>query len=129
MKKYEDAIREYLTERGWEDLRPGDLAKSISIESAELLEIFQWSNQTASEVRADTDKLELIKKELADVMLYCLDMSVVLGLDTGEIVLSKLEKVKQKYPAELFIDRDKSKDSGTEDIYWQIKKEYRAKGE
>lgn len=129
MKKYEDAIREYLTERGWEDLRPGDLAKSISIESAELLEIFQWSNQTASEVQADTDKLELIKKELADVMLYCLDMSVVLGLDTGEIVLSKLEKVKQKYPAELFIDRDKSKDSGTEDIYWQIKKEYRAKGE
>lgn len=129
MKKYEDAIREYLTERGWDDLRPGDLAKSISIESAELLELFQWSNQTASEVQADTDKLELIKKELADVMLYCLDMSVVLGFDTGEIVLSKLEKVKQKYPAELFINRDKSKDPGTEDIYWQIKKEHRAKGE
>ena len=129
MKKYEDIVREYLAERGWDDLRPGDLAKSISIESAELLELFQWSNQTASEVRADSEKLELIKKELADVMLYCLDMSVVLGLDTGEIVLSKLEKIKQKYPAELFVNRDASKDPGTEDIYWQIKKEHRMKGE
>jgi dCTP diphosphatase len=129
MKKYEDAVREYLVERNWDKLRPGDLAKSISIEASELLELFQWTNQSLEEVKADTVKLEDIKKELADVLLYCLDMSVLLGLDTGKIILDKLEKVKEKYPAHLFKDRDPAQDAGSENIYWQIKKESRMKGE
>lgn len=129
MKKYEEAIKEYLVERGWDNLRPGDLAKSVSIESSELLEIFQWTNPTLEEVRNDPEKIEAIKKELADVLLYCFDMSVLLGFDTGEIMLNKLAKVKEKYPAHLFKDRDRSVDAGSEDIYWKIKKEHRMKGE
>lgn len=129
MKKYEKQIREYLMERGWDNLRPGDIAKSISIESAELLELFQWTNQTLEEVKNDKEKLEKIKKELADVLTYCFDMSVLLGFDTGKILLEKLEKVKEKYPAHLFKDRDKNVDAGSEDIYWKIKKEHRMKGE
>ncbi|MDB4991985.1 MAG: hypothetical protein JWL75_230 [Parcubacteria group bacterium] len=129
MKKYEDEIRAYLVERKWDQLRPGDLAKSISIEAAELLELFQWTNQTLEEVKADPEKLEKIKGELADVLIYCFDMSVLLGLDTGELMLQKLEKAKKKYPAELFKDRDPSKDAGSEDAYWKIKKESRMKGE
>ncbi len=129
MKEYENLIRTYLEERGWDQLRPGDLAKSISIESAELLELFQWSNPSLEEVTADPEKLEAIKKELADVLIYCLDMSVLLGLDTGEIILKKLEKVREKYPVELFKDREAGKDAGSEDAYWQIKKESRMKGE
>jgi hypothetical protein len=42
MKNIESAIHKFLVERGWDKLRPSDLAKSISIEAAELLEIFQW---------------------------------------------------------------------------------------
>ncbi len=128
MKKYEAEIRKYLKERKWDNLRPGDLAKSISIESAELLELFQWSNPTLNEVKIDAEKLEQIKGELADVLMYCLDMSVLLGLDTGKILLDKIEKVKAKYPAHLFKSRDKTKDAGSEDIYWKIKKEHRMKG-
>ena len=41
MKKYEKTIKKYLKERGWDNLRPSDVAKSISIEAAELLELFQ----------------------------------------------------------------------------------------
>ena len=129
MKKYEKIIKGYLVERNWDNLRPADVAKSISIESAELLELFQWTNQSLKDVKKDKEKIELIKKELADVLVYCFDMSVLLGFDTGKIILNKLEKVKQKYPAHLFKNRDKSTDAGSEDIYWKIKKEHRMRGE
>ena len=51
MKKYEKAIKLYLVERGWDELSPADLAKSISIEASELFERFQWTNPTIAEVK------------------------------------------------------------------------------
>lgn len=129
MKKYEKHIREYLEERGWDNLRPADVAKSISIEAAELLELFQWTNQSLADIRKDKVKVEAIKKELADVLTYCFDMSVLLELDTGKILLDKLEKIKKKYPAHLFKNKDEHIDAGSEEIYWKIKKEHRMKGE
>ena len=129
MKKYEKKIRQYLEERNWHKLRPGDLAKSISIESAELLELFQWTNQSLDEVKKDKEKMEQIKKELADVLTYCFDLSVLLEFDTGKIVLDKLEKIKAKYPAHLFKGRGEEIEPGSEEIYWKIKKEHRMKGE
>lgn len=129
MEKYEDLIRTYLVERDWDQLRPADLAKSISIEAAELLEIFQWSHQTLAEVETDAAKMESVKKELADVLIYCLEMSVLLKLDTGAIVERKLELAKEKYPAHLFKNRDTSKEPGTEDLYLKIKRESRMRGD
>lgn len=128
MKKYEQHIKKYLVERGWDNLRPADLAKSISIESAELLELFQWTNQSLEEVKKDKEKIEMIKKELADVLNYCFDMSVLLGFNTEKILRDKLKKVKEKYPAHLFKSRDKGVDAGSEELYWKIKKEHRMKG-
>ncbi len=81
------------------------------------------------EVKKDKVKMEQIKKELADVLTYCFDMSVLLGFDTGKILLDELEKVKLKYPAHLFKDRDNKVDAGSEEVYWKIKKEHRMKGE
>lgn len=129
MKKYEKYVKKCLKERGWDDLRPCDLAKSISIEAAELLELFQWTNQSLSEVKKDKEKMEMIKKELADVMNYCFDMSVLLDFNTEKILLEKLKKVKRKYPVHLFKNRPKHVDAGSERIYWKIKKEHRLKGE
>jgi len=127
MKKYENEVRKYLKERDWDNLRPADVAKSISIESSELLEIFQWTNQELSDVKKDKEKIGEIKKELADVLIYCFNMGVLLDFDMGKIFLSKLEKVKQKYPAHLFKNRDKKADSDLKSIYWKIKKEHRNK--
>ena len=71
---------------------PSNLAKSIAIEAAELLECFQWS---------DTDyNLEHVKEELADVIVYCQDMLDRLGLDADEIVNAKMDKNEAKYPVE-----------------------------
>ena len=71
------------------------------IEGAELLEHFQWENRELGEVKLDLAKVEGVKKELADVLIYALEMSVLLGLNTREIINAKLDHVAKKYPAEL----------------------------
>lgn len=126
MKKVEKAVLHYLQERGWDNLRPSDLAKSISIEAAELLEIFQWTSMSLEDTKKDPAKMEALKKELADVFLYAFDMAVLLGVDTEQIILEKLEHVKKKYPAHLM--KNRKKEPGTEDAYLKIKKQYRMKG-
>ena len=86
-------IRKFTEDRDWDQFHsPANLAKSISIEAAELLECFQWSE-------TDYD-LEHVKEELADVIVYCQDMLDKLGLDVDEIVNSKMDKNEAKYPVE-----------------------------
>ena len=84
-------------ERNWKQFHnPKDLAISISLEAAELLEVFQWSG---TDVTAD-GKTEKIKEELADVFLYSLLMADALDLDVAEIITAKLETNKKKYPVD-----------------------------
>lgn len=88
-----DRIRKFTSDRDWEQFHsPENLAKSISIEAAELLECFQWSGTVYD--------LEHVKEELADVLVYCRNMLDTLGLDEDEIVNSKMEKNEKKYPVE-----------------------------
>lgn len=92
MKKAIQEIRKFNKEREWEVFHtPENLAKSISIEAGELLECFQWNN--------DYNK-QNVCEELADVINYCILMADVLDVDLEEIVLSKLEKNKEKYPVD-----------------------------
>lgn len=101
-----DSIKELLENivafrdaRNWKQFHnPKDLAISISLEAAELLEVFQWSG---SDTEADSEKkMTKIKEELADVLIYSLLMGNDLGLDISEIVNKKLEENNRKYPAE-----------------------------
>ena len=92
-----DQILKFRDDRDWKQFHnPKDLAISISLESAELLEIFQWS---AEDVTC-SDKIEKIKEELADVVNYCVLMADACGLDLDEIVQEKLKKNNKKYPVE-----------------------------
>ena len=85
-------LRSFVAERDWKQFHtPENLAKSISIEAAELLELFQWGSD------ADESK---IKEELADVLTYCILLADQFGLDPYELVIQKLEKTKEKYPVE-----------------------------
>ena len=88
-----ERIRRFTTDRDWDQFHsPGNLAKSIAIESAELLECFQWS---------DTDyDLQHVREELADVMIYCQDMLDKLGLDADDIINMKMTMNEAKYPVE-----------------------------
>ena len=85
-------IKEFNEERNWDQFHsPENLAKSISIEAAELLECFQWNN--------NFNKDEVCE-ELADVFTYCIMMADKLGVDPKEVVLKKLDKTRKKYPVD-----------------------------
>ena len=61
--------------RGWDKTAPADQAKSIMIEGAELLEHFQWKNFTVAEIKKDKEKYEGIQSEVADVLIYAIDLA------------------------------------------------------
>ena len=85
-------LRAFSDERDWDQFHtPENLAKSISIEAAELLECFQWSS--------DGDP-HAVKEELADVLTYCYFLAMKVGLEPDQIVLEKLAVTAQKYPVE-----------------------------
>lgn len=116
----EKVVYKHLKDRAWDNLRPADLAKSIMIEGAELLEHFQWENLSLEEVKSNKKRIKEIQAELADVLIYCIEMSVLLGFDTEKIIRAKLAKAQRKYPAKLM--RQRSGEPGTEKAYWKIKK-------
>lgn len=123
LEELEKTIYKYLKGRGWQNLRPSDLAKSIAIESGELLELFQWENLSLKEVKKDNKKVQEIQNELADVLIYALDMAVLLGVDTEKVIRKKLADIKRKYPAKLM--KKGRQGTGADSEYWRIKKEYR----
>ena len=88
-----DRIRKFTEDRDWDQFHsPANLAKSIVIEAAELLECFQWSDEKYD--------LQHIKEELADVMVYSQNLLDKLGLDVDEIVNMKMTMNEKKYPVE-----------------------------
>ena len=92
MEKVQKEIEIFNQERDWDQFHsPENLAKSISIEAAELLEHFQWGKEYDIDEVAD---------ELADVFNYCILMAIELDLDINEIVLNKIKKNAIKYPVE-----------------------------
>ncbi|GGF83987.1 nucleotide pyrophosphohydrolase [Paenibacillus aceti] len=96
----EELIRKVLAfrqNRNWEQFHnPKDLAISISIESSELLENFQWkSPEEALDLKKDN-----IADELADVLIYSIYMAETLNISIEELILNKLKKNEVKYPVE-----------------------------
>ena len=87
-----EALERFVRDRDWAQFHSeANLAKSISIEAAELLECYQW--------RDEGDRADVVA-ELADVLTYCYLLAAKLGVGTDQIVLDKLEQTKAKYPIE-----------------------------
>ena len=90
-------ILKFRDDRDWKQFHnPKDLAISISLEAAELLEVFQWSGADVS----NEGKQDKIKEELADVVNYCVLMADACELDLDEIVQEKIKINERKYPVE-----------------------------
>ncbi len=88
-----DRIRKFTEDRDWDQFHsPANIAKSIVIEAAELLECFQWSEEEYD--------LQHVKEELADVIVYSQNLLDKLGLDVDEIVNMKMSQNEAKYPVE-----------------------------
>jgi NTP pyrophosphatase (non-canonical NTP hydrolase) len=99
LKKLVIAFRD---ERDWKKYHnPKDLAVSMSIEAAELLELFQW--KTADEIKEvlkSNEKYQKVCEELADIIVYCIDLADAINADISEIVKKKIEQNEKKYPVE-----------------------------
>ena len=90
-----DKITAFRDDRDWKQYHNGkDLAISISLEANELLEIFQWSKDDCNRI----ERIENIKEELADVLIYAVMMSDYYNLNLDEIIDAKLMKNLNKYP-------------------------------
>lgn len=93
-------IRKFRDERDWKQFHnPKDLSISIVLEASELLEHFQWKDLKEVENKVKTDQ-ESIEEEMADIYIYLLELSDVLGLDLIKAAEKKLEKNAEKYPVE-----------------------------
>lgn len=90
-------VLRFRDDRDWRQFHtPKDLAISLSLEAAELLEVFQWSGGDLN----CTDKNAHLQEELADVLSYCILLADVCGLDLDEILNAKITRNEAKYPVE-----------------------------
>jgi dCTP diphosphatase len=93
-------LREFAAARGWEQFHsPKNLASALAVEAAELLEHFQWLTEDQSR-RLDAAKTQAVGQEIADVLLYLLQLADKLGLDVAQEARKKLVLNALKYPVD-----------------------------
>ena len=96
--KIQKKLRQFAKERDWEKFHKlKNLAISISLESSELLEIFQWQNENTTFWK-DKKIIQMIEEEIADVMLYLLRFADIAKIDIQKICEQKIRKNKKKDP-------------------------------
>jgi len=90
--------REFAKERDWEQFHsPKNLASALIVEAGELVEHFQWMTEEQSRALGP-EKLEAVGSEIADVLLYLVQLSNVLGIDPVKAAQAKIQINAQKYP-------------------------------
>jgi NTP pyrophosphatase (non-canonical NTP hydrolase) len=88
-----DIIRKFRDDRNWSQFHTGgNLAKSLSIEASEVLQLFQWKDEC--------DSIDDLRDEVADVMIYALLLCERYDFNPEEIIKNKITKNEKKYPIE-----------------------------
>jgi NTP pyrophosphatase (non-canonical NTP hydrolase) len=100
-------VNDFVAERDWHQFHaPKNLAMSLAIEAAELMEHFQWiSAEQSRAVAGQPETLAAVGEELADVLCYALAMANELGLDLSTAIRHKMVKNAAKYPADEYRGR------------------------
>lgn len=107
-------VATFVEERDWNQFHaPKNLAMSLAIEAAELMEHFQWISADASRQLADdATKITPIGEEMADVLCYLLALANELDVDLSDAVADKMIKNAAKYPADEYRGRYGADDEG-----------------
>jgi len=93
------AARQFADERDWRKYHsPKNLAMALSVEAAELVEIFQWSTEDESRAIMDTDEADHVRQELADITIYLVQLCNAMNIDLDAAVEAKLAMNARKYP-------------------------------
>jgi dCTP diphosphatase len=115
IQELKDLIAKFSDERDWgRHHTPKNLAVSICIEAAELLEHFQWEEY-------QQDDKQKMADELADILMYAFNFANVMDIDVATAYRQKLERAEKKYPTELFNTERVGKDD-----FHAIKQRYRS---
>lgn len=100
IQRLQGAQRQFAADRDWEQFHsPKNLAAALSVEAAELLEIFQWLSEDQS-AALTPKQLSAAREEIADVFLYLLRISDRLGIDLVAAADQKLARNAEKYPVD-----------------------------
>jgi dCTP diphosphatase len=96
-------LRMFSEAREWEQFHsPKNLAMALSVEAAELAEIFQWLTEEQSRsITSSSDDMRRVREELADVQIYLLRLADVLDVDLEQAVTDKIDLNERKYPIDL----------------------------
>lgn len=116
-----EKVQEFQSKRGWDLQSPKDFALSLVLESAEVLEHFQF--KSGKEVQEEARLYGPIADELADVLWWVLSMGNRLDIDIARAFEIKYGKNEKKYPSEAFSE-DKT-DEEKQKTYYKIKAKYR----
>lgn len=95
-----ERLVDFRDRRNWKKFhRPKDLALSVSIESAELLELFQWkSDEDIETAKASGELAQAVSDEIADVMIYLVLLAGELGIDPLAAASDKIERNEKRFP-------------------------------
>ena len=103
LKTIKEKLRKFSQDRDWDQYHsPKNLAMAMSVEVAELLEIFQWSNDGGMEKIEDKETKKLIEEEIADIFNYLVKFVDLMDLDLEQLSLEKIKKNDMKYPVNKF---------------------------
>jgi NTP pyrophosphatase (non-canonical NTP hydrolase) len=93
-------LRDFVRERDWEQFHsPKNLAMALSVEVAEVVEMFQWMTEEQSR-NLSPEKLSELKEEIGDVMIYLTNLADKFGINPVEAAKEKIEINNRKYPAD-----------------------------
>jgi dCTP diphosphatase len=93
-------LEQFANDRDWKQFHsPKNLSSALAVEAAELLENFQWLTEEQSR-SLPTEKRDAVRKEIADVLLYLIQLSTALEIDPVEAAREKLILNERKYPAD-----------------------------
>lgn len=103
LKTIKEKLRKFSQDRDWDQFHsPKNLAMAMSVEVAELVEIFQWSNDGGMEKIEDKETKKRIEEEIADIFNYLVKFVDLMDLDLEELSLEKIKKNDMKYPVDKF---------------------------
>ena len=101
-----ELVNKFVDDRDWEKYHSSkNLAMSIAIEAAELMELFQWRSERAGQERLlNPESKAAVGEELADILIYCLAFANQADLDISELIIAKLEKNESRFPPGIPLD-------------------------
>lgn len=102
VEKIQNDIRTFTTERDWNQFHSvKNLVMALSVETSELLEIFQWmKEEDSNNLKSNPETMGKVRDEVADVLVYLLGIADKLDIDVEQAIIQKMKKNAEKYPVD-----------------------------